>query len=328
MKFISAILIVFVSSCVMGQVPAAKNPPSAQPKAAAPASPAKVQPTKPAEVPADSPVITVPGVCEKPATSAQDCKTVITRAQFETMVAALSAGRGPLPPEYRRRFASQFAEMLMFAGAAEKRALDKDPDTQLLFRFARMQVLAQRMLVSIQDDARPSPQEIQKYYDENGAKYQEISVRRVMIPVGHKAAETEADKQGLKTLADDTRKRLVAGDDPAKVEQEIYDKLGFKNPPQTAQVIRVTALPPDQQSVAKLKPGEVSEVFSEPTAFLIYKSEGEKPVPLDQVRGEIQGLLQQQKAKAAIDALKGDRNPALNDAYFGPETVQKRHWEE
>ncbi len=327
MKLIGSILILLVSSWVMGQVPAAKNPPAAQPKAAAPASPAETPQTKPAEVTADSPVLTFSGICEKAATNAQDCKIVITRAQFETMVSALSAGR-PLPPEYRRRFATQYAEMLMFADAAENRALEKDPETQVLLRFARMQVLAQRMLLSIQQDARPSPQEIQKYYDENSAKYQEISLQRVMIPVGHKPAETEADKQVLKTLADDTRKRLVAGDDPAKVEQEVYDKLGFKNPPPTAVALRASALPPNQQSLSKLKPGEVSEVFSEPRAFLIYKSEGEKPVPLDKVKAEIQGVLQQQKAKAAIDALKGDRKPLLNDSYFGPESAQTRHWEE
>ena len=43
--------------------------------------------------------------------------------------------------------------------------------------------------------------------------------------------------------------------------------------------------------MAKLKTDEVSEVSSEPMGFLSYKSEGEKLLPLDRVKEEIQSRL-------------------------------------
>ena len=56
-------------------------------------------------------------------------------------------------------------------------------------------------------------------------------------------------------------------------------------------LVRASALTSDQQPVAKLKTDEVSEVSSEPMGFLTYKSEGEKLLPLDRVKEEIQSRL-------------------------------------
>src|SRR3954463_322111 len=42
------------------------------------------------EIPPDAPVITVKGVCPSPTQNPADCKTVVTRAQFETLVNALN----------------------------------------------------------------------------------------------------------------------------------------------------------------------------------------------------------------------------------------------
>jgi peptidyl-prolyl cis-trans isomerase C len=316
-------VILLFSSYAVGQVSPTNNTMPVQPKAETGTGPAQVarQKTHGAQVPAQAPVITVPGVCNSSATPASDCKTVFTRAQFEELVSALPASRaGGIPAEMRGILALQYGQMMVLAQEAEKQGLDKDSDVQSLLRFGRTQVLAQRWLRSMQEKARPSAQEIQQYYEENTDKYQGISVQRVLIPFGHAADKSEAEKKKLKTLAGETRQRLVAGADPAKVEHEIYQKLGFKKPPETALVLRLSTLPLDRQSLAKLKAGEVSEVFSDTVGWLIFKSGGEKPLPLGEVRGEIESTLQQQKIKAATEALLSDRKPVLNETYFGPVT--------
>jgi len=314
-------VILLFSSYAVGQVSPPNNTASVQPKAETGTAPVKGarQKRAGAQVPAQAPVITVPSVCKSSATPASDCKTVFTRAQFEELVSALPSSRaGEIPPEMRPVLATQYGEMMVFAQEAENQGLDKDSEVQALLRFGRTQVLAQRWLRSIQEKARPSAQEIQQYYGGNTDKYKGISMQRVVIPFGHAADKSEAEKQKLKRLAEQTRQRLVAGADPAKLEQEIYQKLGFKKPPQTALVLRRSALPPDRQSLAKLKAGEVSEVLSDPAGWLIFKSGGEKPLALDEVRGEIESTLQQQKMKAATEALLRDRKPVLNETYFGP----------
>ena len=323
MKLFHWTVILLFCSYAVGQVSPENNTMPVQPKAATGTDPAKVarQKMHGAQVPAHAPVITVRGVCNSSTTPASDCKTVFTRAQFEELVNALPASRaGGIPWEMRGLLALQYGEMMVLAQEAEKQGLDKDSEVQALLRFGRTQVLAQRWLRSIQEKARPSAQEIQQYYGENTGKYQGITVQRVLIPFGHAADKSEAEKQKLKTLAEETRQRLVGGADPAKLEQEIYQKLGFKQPPKTALVLRPSTLLPDRQSLAKLKAGEVSEVFLDTAGWLIFKSEGEKPLPLDEVRGEIESTLQQQKIKAATEALLSDHKPVLNETYFGPVT--------
>lgn len=312
MKLISCALILLSCSYATGQAAPAKGSSAAQGK-----HEATEQKQASAEVAPDAAVITVPGVCDTPA-SGKDCNTVVTRAQFEGLVFGLSKGKpATVTAEMRARFAAQYADMAVFVQEAEKLGLDKDPDTQLLLRFSRMQLLTQKLLESVKEKAQPSPEEIKKYYEEHSSEFQGTSVQRIMIPLAHAGEKTKPED--LKTLVEEMRKRFVAGEDAGKLEQEIYTKLGFKSqPPQTSLVVRATALPPDQQSVAKLKAGEVSEVFSDNSASVIYKYEGEKPLPLDQVREEIRATLEQQKVKAAGDALKSGHKPELNAIYFNP----------
>jgi len=274
---------------------------------------------KPAAVPPDAAVITVPGVCDAPAARAKDCGTVVTRAQFESLIAALMKGKsGTVTPEMRGNLAAQYGDMLVYAQQAEELGLDKDSDTQLLLRFARMQVLTQQLLLSVKEKEKPTSTEIEKYYKDHSAEYEGISVERIMIPLGHSEKGTDA-----KTLADQIRKRLAAGEDAGKLQQEAYTKLGFKiEPPETALTVRANTLPPQEQSVAKLKVGEVSPVFSDKSAMEFYKGLGKKAVPLDQVRAEIQNRVEQQKVEGAGKAIRSGHDPVLNITYFNPHATK------
>jgi hypothetical protein len=270
------------------------------------------------EVTPDTVVITIPGVCDAPAAHPKDCKTEITRAQFDALAAALGEGNPEgITKEKRSRLGQQYAEMLVYSKEAEKRGIDKEPSTELLVRFARVQVLTQRLLQAVQKQSQPTPEDIKKYYAEHSTEYQGISVQRIMIPLGHKGEGTKPED--VKTLAEETRKKLVAGEDPAKLQQEVYTKLGFKiEPPETALIVRANSLPPDQQSVTKLKPGEVSQVFSENETLTIYKFEGLKPLPLEQASEEIRGTLEEQKVQDAGKAIRDGHQPVLNVIYFSP----------
>src|SRR5262245_14153970 len=102
-------------------------PPAQQPPAAsstAPAAPA------PAAVAPDAAVITVAGVCAGSATDAKaaaspDCKTVITRAEFERILGAISPNGVPVAA--RKQLATRYAMALAMADRAEKEGLDKGP---------------------------------------------------------------------------------------------------------------------------------------------------------------------------------------------------------
>src|SRR5437016_1662282 len=69
----------------------------------------------------DTPVITVNGVCDQGA-GAADCKTVVTRAEFEKIVNALQPN---MPKQQQKALANQYAMALLLAGKAHEQGLDK-----------------------------------------------------------------------------------------------------------------------------------------------------------------------------------------------------------
>jgi hypothetical protein len=321
MKLIHGALILLLSSCAMGQNSPTKATPSAQPKtantatqpsAAAPKNDDKLK----SAIAADTAVITVPNTC-KPAS--KDCKTLVTRKQFESTLLGLSGGQ-PVAPDVPRRFASQYAEVLVFSQKAAERGMDKEPDTEAGIRYARLQVLATRYLRMLQEKSHPAEEEIQKYYESNSSQFQGVSLDRVVIPGSHGKSKKPEE---LKALAEEMRKRLAAGEDVSKLQEEVYSKLELKNPPETSKLIRQGD--PEQESLGKLKVGEVSDVITDPMALLVFRSKGPKAMPLEMVKEEIRGQLYQQKLKAAIDEMMGDRKSILNDAYFGPEIPNNPH---
>jgi hypothetical protein len=75
-----------------------------------------------AKVAATDPVITIANMCDKPGADSAECKTVVTRADFEHLVNTVAPNS---PPAARRQIASKYAQMLVMSHDAEKMGLDK-----------------------------------------------------------------------------------------------------------------------------------------------------------------------------------------------------------
>ena len=299
----------------------AQKPPSPPVPPAGPATPSAKSAEAPAEVAPDTAVITLDGVCRAKDPKTGDCRTAITRAQFDKLLNALGAARPghplQLPPAEKRRFATQYARTLFFATEAEKEGLLDRPEARELLHFARLQVAEQEMRRELQEKAQPTPDEIQKYYDANLQRFTELTLDRILIPL-RKAEGGMADAGERQKLADDLRQRAVAGADFKTLQKEAFEKAGLQNPPETTMVMRSTTLPPSQQSVLQLKPGEISPVVQDPSGLYIYKLESKRPLPLDGVKQEIQNTLTGQKVQQEMEAFTHSMNPVLNPQYFGP----------
>ena len=131
-----------------------------------------------AKVGPDDAVITMNGFCGHPAQPGKDCKTVITRAQFEKLTDALQPG---MPLSLRRKVANSYASNLKMSAAAEKRGLDKTPAFEEELRFARMQLLAQDLSRALQADAdNISDADLEDSWE--GPDVSPFSLRVVVVP--------------------------------------------------------------------------------------------------------------------------------------------------
>jgi hypothetical protein len=297
-----------------------------------------------AEVPPDAAVITIQGLCASATAEkarAADCKTVITRSQFEAMVDAIQPN---MPRQVRRRFATSYANALVMSRRAEEMGLDKGPEFDERMRLQRIQVLSQELNKALQEKAsQVSDQQIQDYYHANLDKFVQVDLDRIYVPKTQKrpvagaaskdddddkkpgAAEvqTSTDDSGktMQEEADKLRARAATGADFAKLQAEAFEVAGNKSNASNVSLgkMRQAALPPSHASVMQLKAGQVSPVIADQSGYFIYKVKSVDTLPLDEVKEEIRGTLRSQNMQEETRSLQASATSTLDEAYFGPE---------
>ena len=295
-------------------------------------TPAPMAPTTPANVAPDAAVITVQGMCEKPAASAAttDCKTVITRAEFEK---AINAVQPNMPDAAKKQFANRYVVALYLAEKAHELGLDQGPEFDEKMYLARLQILASLGSAHVhQDAAKVTDTDVETYYHAHIADYKTISYERLYVPKQKKvdpATQTandpdlqkkrEASQAEMKAEAEKLRARAATGEDFSKLQQEAYDFGGYtqmKASSPRVDKVGKGGIPPADASIFELKVGDVSQVFADPAGFVVYKIEAVEDVPVVGVHDEISRKLASDRERGAIESLQNSTK--LDDAYFAP----------
>jgi hypothetical protein len=351
----SWVLCVWLGSMAWGQAPPGT--------ARTPQSPAQVANGTAAsagsEVLEDAPVLTVFGVCSATPTNEtaktgsaaaktagkkpEDCKTVITRKEFEKIASGLSPN---VTPQLKHQLATALPKFIAMSEAAKAKGLDKTPQYQETLKVVQMQILTQQLQRSVQEEAeKVSPEDIEAYYKKNPEAYEQFSLDRLFIPRYKQAelekrtengeklteerqkakeaadkAKQEAGEQELSKLAESLRERAAAGEDFVKLQKEAYEAAGMKVETPTVNLpkVRRTGLPPAHAAVFDLKVDGVSAVITDNGGRYIYKVVSEQVLPLDQVSEEIRNTLKSQRMKEMMDTYANSYHTETNDAYFGP----------
>jgi hypothetical protein len=166
-------------------------------------------------------VITIAGLCA-PNTPPANCGTQVTRADFEKLVDAISPN---LPAEQKRQVANAYVQLLTVANEGQKLGVDKDPQFPVLLHIETLKLLATGTQKKMLELNKPTPQEIETFYTENAGKFEELSIRRIIIP---KTTDKDAKPEQVKELANKIHDRAAAGEDLDKLQAEAY--LAVKAP--------------------------------------------------------------------------------------------------
>ena len=356
----SWLLCVLLGTLAWGQAQPEAAPAQASP--ATPPSAAVKAPEAPKEVAETAVVLTIKGVCPAapktaaasktgaaktaatPAKKPADCKTEITRAEFEKIANGLSPN---ITPQLKRQLEQALPRFIAMSEAAKEKGLDKSPRFVQTLKIAKMQILTNELQRNIQEQADKVPEtEVADYYKKNPEAYQQFSLDRLFIPRNkqpeadkeegkepeklteeQQKAKEAADKakqdqgeQELNKLADRLRERAVAGEDFAKLQKEAFDASGTKvdNPTVNLPKVRRTGLPPAHAAVFDLKVSEVSAVISDNGGHYIYKVVSKETLPLEQVKEEIHNKLKNERSKEMMDKYTNSFQAVPNEAYFGP----------
>jgi PPIC-type PPIASE domain len=281
-------------------------------------------------------VITIPGLCDKAATDKTKtaaCKTVVTRAEFEQLIAAVAP---TIDPPAKTQLATQYGTALVMIHKAHEMGLDQGPRFQELMKVARIGVLTKELSQNLQEEAAKIPdKEVETYYHNNEASFQEVDLQRVFIPRSKDSGDSKDKPEGqaakdaakkneqdsedaMKKLAETLRTRAAAGEDFDKLQAEAVAASGFKGkPPTKLGKVRRTSLPADQSAIFDLKAGETSQLISLPNGYLVYKVGEKDTLPLENVRQEIFTTLASQRMQDAMQTIQQSATPELNPKYFG-----------
>jgi hypothetical protein len=289
------------------------------------------------DLPPTTPVITIKGVCETPKAGAtpaskSECKTVVTRADFERLANALQPR---MTPQVRRQLANQYPQILFMSEEARKRGLDKDPHFVEMLRFTKMELLKVELDRSLEEEAEKVPESaIKDYFDNNSKNFEQISVLRIFVPKvkqiqpkeGASPAEAETARKeseaAMAKVADDLHARAAAGEDFDNLQRDAYEAAGLKAsaPPTANSKLRRANLPASQVSVFDLKEGELSPVISDVSGFYVYKIVSHTKPVLADAQEEIRNALRGQRLQTMRQKLQGSVSSELNQEYFGPDT--------
>jgi hypothetical protein len=286
----------------------------------------------------DDTVITLQGFCLDSKQTGDACKTKITRTQFEKLAEALQPG---MSSPLRRQLATRYSMGLKMAAEAEKRGLDKQPAFEEKLYFARLQILSQELSSALQSDSgKVSDADVAEYYKKNLPAYEQATFNRIIVPrskqlttpaasskPGEKATvppppteeQKKAGEEAMTKLADTLRARAVKGEDPDKLQKEAYVAAGLNGNTVNTKLEkqRRNSLPPTHQTVMELKPGEVSEVISDPNSgHYIYIMVSKETLSPESVTPDIRKLISSQRYRDSMQSFQKDVD--LNDAYFGP----------
>lgn len=247
---------------------------------------------------------------------------VVTLGEFELFISNLDPSdqemaRGP----YRRAWAESLANMKLLAREARKKELEKTPAVQRQLAVMRDQVLANAMVINIQQTTDEAY--LRKHFEEHRPQLERISARHILIrtpgsrvPLRPGAKELTAEE--AKAKIDQLAARVAAGEDFAKLAEAESDDTGSAA---------------EGGDLGSFTRGKMVEAF-EKTAFTLKENEISTPVQsqfgwhLIQVTGrfdtfeKLADVLRQQlgpqRTNQVVRELREQTKIEMNEALVGP----------
>ena len=275
------------------------------------------------ELPAETPVVTINGVCDpRKKSESQDCKTVITRGQMDQIAQRMAPGT---PPASHPQFAIKYVRMLAAAKLAEDRKLEDNPVVAAELRKkvgpGRAEVLAKAFYQQIGEAAaNATDNELRQYYAEHPSEFEEVEVLQLSLPTsGYSRKGMRLDRAMLKTEADGLHSRAVSGYDFDQLQVQAYADLGITQPPPPTRltIARRNSMPEDQAQVFDLQPGEITPVIESYTKLEFMKLVSKHTVTFESVLPDIKAAVKQKRLEQEIEKASKSVTVDFNLQYLG-----------
>jgi parvulin-like peptidyl-prolyl isomerase len=174
-----------------------------------------------------------------------------------------------------------------------------------------------------QKEADVPQADIEKYYQQNAAKYEQAKLLRIYVPMVVTEEGKPPDTAATKALAEKVQQRAAAGEDFDKLQKDAFTDAKSKGTAPTVDMgerRRSSLAAKEADTVFALKAGDVSPPLEETSGFYIYKVVSKDQVPLDKVHDEIKSTLGRERFRERMEQVRSSLKPTFNEAYFASGT--------
>jgi hypothetical protein len=271
---------------------------------------------------------------DKPAAAAASAQVsgdpvIITAGDVKVRKSEFESAVKTLPPDYqgfalgpgKKQFAEDYLRMKLLAAEGLRQGLDKDPDVIKQLALLRENLVANAELAKVEQGVAIDDAELQKSYDADKSKYEQVKARHILIAFkGSPAAQPgkkELTDAEAKAKAEDLRKQLVAGADFAKLAQTESDDTGSgAHGGDLGAFGRGQMVPEFEKAAFEVKPGEITPVVKTQFGYHIIQVQDHTFTSFEQVKATLEKDQRQKKVSDAVDAIKVKANPQFDTAYF------------
>jgi peptidyl-prolyl cis-trans isomerase C len=305
--------------------PPATKPPATNPSVT---QPSLVKPAPPKQPPATPAPPTLP-----PEAAALPPETVIltvgdqkiTKAEFEALLEGLpeQARRTATGPN-RRKMAEDLAQLKAMAQEAKRRKLDQSASVRQVLELQQEQVLASTLVKQLQASTKTDDAAVKEWYDAHKGEYENVKASHILTrfkgsSVPLKKDQKELSEEEALAKAQEIRKKLLAGEDFAKLAKAESDDAGSAaNGGSLGAITKGRMVPAFEQAAFTLKVGELSEPVKTQFGYHVIKVEEHTTKTLDQMRAQIEQQMKPQMTQKAIDNIRIGAQVVINEQYFGP----------
>ncbi|HTR36197.1 MAG TPA: peptidylprolyl isomerase [Bryobacteraceae bacterium] len=248
----------------------------------------------------------------------------ITRAQFESLLAALAQnGRPANTAAAKRQVAEQFGEMEALAQEARKRKMDQEPGVKEMMMVQADNYLARSLAEKLSAEVKLSDTDVQSYYNTHKDEFEEAQASHILIrykgsPVPLKPNQKDLTDQEALDKAQDIRKKLAGGADFATLAKAESDDTGSAaKGGALGKFSHGQMVGPFDQAAFSLPVGQISEPVKTQFGYHIIKVESRTSKTLEEAKPEIEKRMKPKMAQEAAEKIKQQNPITLNDTYFG-----------
>jgi parvulin-like peptidyl-prolyl isomerase len=247
----------------------------------------------------------------------------ITAAQFDQIIEALpeqyrSVARG----SGRKQFADNIVRIAVLAQEGKRRKLDESPLYRTQSTFQDANILANMTYEEIGKNTKLDEPDVRKYYEAHKSEFEQVHARHILIRVQGSPSPVRPGQKDLteeEALAkvQDLRKRILAGEDFAKLAREESDDSGSgANGGDLGSFRHGQMVPTFEQAAFAMQPGDLSEPVKSPFGYHLIKVEAKESKSFEEVRPEMERRMRPEQAQKALEELQKKTKVVLDPDFF------------